>query len=205
MKKKKKVALAPQLSKENAEKIYIIDAARKLSIYKCWINNDWGDRNISVVCVARIRPNGSLVVGVYMVDAYCLGVKNTFAYLSPGVEELEHEVNTKVFIGFDAGFSEADPNFVQNFVWGAVEFAEDCGLEPHRDFEVAQYVLDPADEIEYMEIEFGKGGRPLFRNGPYDDTDKILAKLTAKLGEGNFDCIIHLGAFDDSFDEDEEE
>jgi hypothetical protein len=50
---------------------------------------------------------------------------------------------------------------VHNIIYGANAFAEDCGFKIHRDFELTQYVLeDDTDEIEYIDIEFGKNGEP---------------------------------------------
>jgi hypothetical protein len=205
MKKNKKVAFASRLSQENAERKYFVEASRKLPIYKCWINSDWETVSMSVACIARKRPNGNFVVGAYMVDPYCLGVKNAYSYLVINEETLEHHINTEIFEAFDHNFIEADPTLVQNFVWGAVEFGEDNGFDPHVDFEVAQYILDPADEIEFIDIEFGKNGQPLYIAGPYDNQDRIVATLIKKLGMGNFKYVLRLGGFDDKFEDYEEE
>ena len=39
----------------------------------------------------------------------------------------------------------------------------------------------------------GKDGRPFFFAGPYDNVDRIMAKLTRKLGPGGFTFIVPIG------------
>ena len=38
--------------------------------------------------------------------------------------------------------------------------------------------------------EFGKNGKPYYFSGPYDNPEKIIAKLRESVGEGNFKYTI---------------
>ena len=42
-------------------------------------------------------------------------------------------------------------------------------------------------------IRFGREGRPLYANGPYDDTDRVLATLRRAVGDEGFDTVLRLG------------
>lgn len=43
-----------------------------------------------------------------------------------------------------------------------------------------------------FDVEFGKDGKPLYIAGPDDDAQKIIGKLTKKLGKENFGFISQL-------------
>lgn len=190
-----------QISPKN----YIIAKGRTLPIINCYITIDWKELGIATVCIVRQMPSGKLLIGSYVVDIYCLGVKDTLFFFGIEPDNIYEEVLNRAYGGDN--FEEIDANLAQNIVWGALEYAEDLGFTPHRDFEVTEYLLDPADKIEYVEVEFGKDGKPFYFSGPYDDTDKILNKLVNKLGVGGFNFILNEDAweYDDWDDEDDDD
>lgn len=190
-----------QISPKN----YIIAKGSTLPIINCYITIDWKELGIATVCIVRQMPSGKLLIGSYVVDIYCLGVKDTLFFFGIEPDNIYEEVLNRAYGGDN--FEEIDANLAQNIVWGALEYAEDLGFTPHRDFEVTEYLLDPADKIEYVEVEFGKDGKPFYFSGPYDDTDKILNKLVNKLGVGGFNFILNEDAweYDDWDDENDDD
>ena len=95
-------------------------------------------------------------------------------------------------------FVPIESALVHNIIYGAVEFAEDCGFEPHKNFtSTTEYLLDNVESIDYIEVAFGgKDGKPFFFAGPYDDSKKIMDTLTKTVGEGNFDYTIEVAQSD---------
>jgi hypothetical protein len=186
---------------------YIVIAARKLPFGDCYVNPGFRDMGLARVLITRKRANGSFIIGFYLVDVYCLGVKLVQYIYAPD----EDGVNDVIFRMNQA--DENDPlvlcssDFAQNVVWGAIEYAEELGFEPaDEDFEIGQFILDPADEIEFIDIEFGKDGKPFFIAGPRDNPRAINEKLS-KLGEGNYDAMIRIDNYNEELDayEDTEE
>lgn len=56
---------------------FMREKARKLPIEKCYIAPpDWQESGMAHVIVTRIRPSGNLVMGTFLVDTFCLGVKD---------------------------------------------------------------------------------------------------------------------------------
>lgn len=187
-------------------KNYIITKGRTLPIINCYITIDWKEMGIATVCIVRQMPSGKLLIGSYVVDIYCLGVKDTLFFFGIEPDNIYEEVLNRAYGGDN--FEEIDANLAQNIVWGALEYAEDLGFNPHRDFDVTEYLLDPADKIEYIEVEFGKDGKPFYFSGPYDDTDKILNKLVNKLGVGGFNFVLNEHVYDwefEDYDEDDDD
>lgn len=174
-------------------KKYIIEAARKLPIYKCWQLGD-DESGIKHIVFARQKRDGTFIVGIYLVDLFCLGLKDTF-FLNPSFEELKERVLENTHAGFE--YEAIDPILAQNYIYGAIEYAEDLGFKPHKDFSITEYILDDVEQLEFIDIELGCNGRPCFMPGPNDKVGQILAHLNKHVGEGNYDFI-------EEFDEEEE-
>lgn len=145
-----------------------------------------------VVVARRHRPRRVSVCG-YLVDGYCLGVKNA---LGPDVM---NDRDLPGFIGcFFHAFEEAgEPveaplELARHLVWGAVDYARELGFSPHPDFQPASAHLGTWQETS--DITFGRDGVPLYIQGPYDDLTKVTRTLTQSVGAGNFHFIAPIGA-----------
>lgn len=169
---------------------YIKEAARKVPIDKCYATTDWPTSGMAQVVVTRKKKSGRYVVGVYLLDTFCLGLKNTL-YIANAqefeLEELLEGINNRGQL-----VEECDPTFAQNLVYGAIEYAEDLGFAPEKDFAVSEFILDPVEDIEFIDIEFGQNGKPYYIAGPYDNAPVILAKLKKAVGEGGFEFLSHM-------------
>lgn len=169
-------------------KKYIKRKARQLPIHSTYISENWEETGMAVVIVNRTMPSGHLIVGLYMVDVFCLGVKDThFRYKLTNIE-FNHDFLPELEQRSALQMELCDPQLAFNVVYGALEYAEDIGFQPHKDFKLTEWILPDVESIEYMEIEFGKDGKPLYFQGPNDNVRKILAQLD-KLGEGNYNFV----------------
>ena len=73
-KKSKKKQQQVFLSPEN----YLKQKARSLKIGKCYISDGFDDVGEGHIIVTRLHTGGNVSVGVFLVDKYCLGVKDSF-------------------------------------------------------------------------------------------------------------------------------
>jgi hypothetical protein len=154
----------------------------------CYLNADWKEQGLARILVTRSQENEKIMVGVFLVDIFCLGVKNAFCneglarrqiedQLLPGC--YQNEAPTRVGI-----------NYVKEIIYGAVEYARSLGFEPHPDFEFSRHVLGAEEISRTRSLEFGgPEGKPLYVAGPDDDAAAILRKLRKKLGENGFNFI----------------
>lgn len=189
-KKKKPAQQFVKLKPEN----YIQKHARKVPIYQCLIRDDWREARFSPVVVTRKKKNGELVLGTYIVDLQCLGVKDTSYHHAMDIWDYDAYIE-KMEEGMYLKFVEIEPMLCFNIIYGAVEFAEDCGFQPHKDFKITEYILDDVSTIEYIVVPLGgEDGKPFFVSGPYDDTEKIMATLQKNKGEGNFDFMAEIAS-----------
>lgn len=88
----KKMKASPKVS-ISPEK-YIRLRARELPIYKCYMPQEVSNHGMSEVIVSRKRPNGNILFGVYLIDTYCLGVKDVMYHYDYDVEDFEKLVES---------------------------------------------------------------------------------------------------------------
>ncbi len=173
----------------------IKERGRTYPIHKCLINHSWQAEGFAFIMVIRKMGGNKFLLGSYMVDIFCLGIKDAFVKIVDE-EELNQFIKESQWMN-----TECDIMLAQNIIYGAIEYAEDLGFKPHADFGLAQYVLDDVEDVEYMEIEFGKNGKPLYIQGELDTKYlHILATLDKNVGEGNYEHILEDELVDD-FDE----
>src|SRR5437868_5410643 len=77
----------------------IIRLARTFPIYECLISADWQKDNMGLIQIllARQQPDGDICFGVYLVDKYCLGLKNTYANAGFSRARYQNEVRDRIF------------------------------------------------------------------------------------------------------------
>ncbi|WP_253916391.1 plasmid pRiA4b ORF-3 family protein [Lentimicrobium sp. S6] len=182
--KKNKGKVIQMLSPEN----YIKQKARALPIQECWINSLWQDEGLAQTLVARIHSNGHFTVGMYLVDLKCLGIKDAMYFFNMDIREYQELLNE---MKDNMPMELVEYKLVHNIVFAGEEYAQDLGFEPHKDFRIAEYILEEdTDDIELLDIECGRHGKPFYIRGPYE-TDlqvlQIIAQLTKSVGIGNFE------------------
>ena len=141
-----------QLSPEN----YIKTKARTLPLYKCYVNDEWKESGMANIIITRKHITGNVTFGVYLVDLFALGTKDTFWNFNQTSAVLSAILDR-------ANFIEIDYNLAHNIIYGANEYAVENGFKIHKDFtSLTQYILEPDDEkIPLIDVEFGKDGKPL--------------------------------------------
>ena len=165
---------------------------------------------IGQLVIARFKGGGRVELGVFLLDVYCLGVKNAF-YSKCTDAELDGLLER-----FFAGEGEIEKHsgaWGRKLVEGAVNYARQLGFAPHRDYKMAARVMGGIDPKSCPDrFVFGQNGKPLFVAGPHEDEARcqlIMNVLTRKCGVGGFDYLIPIRDPGDISDEesfgDEEE
>ncbi|QLH30197.1 MAG: hypothetical protein HWD63_12960 [Candidatus Parvibacillus calidus] len=57
---------------------FIRKNTRSLPIGNCYINKTWEVKKLANVIVSRKLKNGNLIVGFYLVDLFCLGLRSSY-------------------------------------------------------------------------------------------------------------------------------
>ncbi|OQY02522.1 MAG: hypothetical protein B6I20_06830 [Bacteroidetes bacterium 4572_117] len=165
---------------------YIIQKGRDLEFHECVINDNWSKSGLAIITVCKKMPSGNLVACLYLLDIYCLGLKNTLYNFN--MSELEYEdFVEKTYSKQEGRINKCETVFAHNIIYGAIDYAENLGFLPQKDFKTTEFLLNPdllSDEID--DIEFGKDGKPLFIQGPNDNATRIINKLNETVGRDNY-------------------
>jgi tetratricopeptide (TPR) repeat protein len=140
------------------------------------------EEGIGLVGLARALPDGDVALAAFLVDVYCLGVKNAFyRVVSPAewAEFLERSELEKIH-----------PSCLRKLVEGAVAYARDLGLPPHADYARAAQLFGTIEAAACpVRYTYGHNGKPFYVSGPNDSpaqSKRMVNMLTRRLGANGF-------------------
>ena len=184
--KKKKQKEQQFLSPEQ----YLKQKARSLEIGKCYISKELKDCGEGIIFVTRNHKGGKVSMGFYLIDIYCLGVKDSHYQLRMEEEEMQE------YVSHYTGMRECSYEEAHNWIYGAIAFAEEGGIEPDKSFALTQYLLEEdTDDVPLIEYEFGKNGKHLLVCHTVQEANRYLPTLRAHLGN-DVEFMIEDGKYD---------
>jgi hypothetical protein len=160
----------------------------------CWVSSGWSSgllvderfrwpdladptphpSGLAAVLVARYAGPDTVSACGYLVDLYCLGVKDV---IGPRIlNDQQHAQFTRAFFaGFRQAPIAAPIELAQQLVLGSARYAHSLGFEPAPGFESVRGHLGEWSGVRA--ITFGRHGRPEYIQGPYDDAPHIRHTL----------------------------
>lgn len=174
-----------QLSPEN----YIRQRARSLPVHECLINRHWKQSGEASILVSRKHVNGNYTYGVYLVDLYCQGIKDTFFHFNISESDYLRDVN--LILEGAGGGEKVEYALVHNIIYEALAYAEEYEFRPHKDFDrVTKFILEEdTEEIDLIEIELGWNGKPCLFVSEDEDFSGLVKQLERTAGHGNFEIL----------------
>ncbi|HID87082.1 MAG TPA: hypothetical protein EYP55_06835 [Anaerolineae bacterium] len=178
----------------------LLRASGSWPLHECLLTKEWQKEGvITQILVARRSPTGQIATGTFLVDLGCLGVKSAFASLFDTRREYERKLRARITSQQD--MIQADINLVAKIIREAIAYAQELGFQPDPDYRDAMLVLGDADP-DACDVPIplgGKDGKPFFIAGPYDNVDRIMAKLMRKLGPDGFHYLIPISGDEEVF------
>ena len=178
---------------------------------RCWISPGWrsglrieghsdwpddagapteaSDSGVALVLVASPDGYNRVAVCGYLVDTWCLGVKNALGPKRMARRDFD-ALKRAYFAQWASPGIPIPVELARHLVLGAVKYARLLGFEPHRDFGRARRLLGPWPGPSA--ITFGRDGKPYYVNGPYEDPERVLATLERTVGRGGFHYTVSL-------------
>ena len=173
----------------------ILDKARELPLLGCWVMSGWQDQGLTPVVVARKQSETSVLFGVFLVDLFCLGVKDAFWKSDLSLKQFNRQLPQ--LCAEDPALCDVD--LAHEMIYGSIEYAQKYGFEPHHDYAQATLILDPPEmHLHKNRVTFGKDGKPFFISGPNDNAKMIFDKLMHTAGEGNFEFLMGFDGMDEA-------
>ena len=104
---------------------YMKQCVRSLEIGKCNITE-----------VIEECGEGHFNAPFYLVDMLCLGAKDSFYHLTLAEEEMDKFLDNGQVLR-ECSYEEA-----HNWIYGAISWEEEAGIEPYKSFAITQYILE---------------------------------------------------------------
>lgn len=173
-------------------------------IVVCMVQQGIFEAGVGVVVIARDTPADGIVVGTFLLDVFCLGVKDAALRVVDSIEFNE----MMGLMNQSAPLEAVAPAYARKLVRDAGAYGRSLGIEQHPDMASAELLFGgvSADSSDAV-FSFGREGRPAYIPGPGESASQIrrrVERLRRKLGEGGFDYMP--AEFDDlseAFDESE--
>jgi hypothetical protein len=191
---KRKRALAEKKREAgfSVTKDQLLWAASVSPIHECFVSEEIFDRGIGDVIISRRMPDGSISTSVFLVDTFCLGVKDCFFANQPrrkyeeGIMRMEQGENLE----------KVAPEYAVKLVENAVAYAKSLGFERHEEYLWVKKIFGNIDpSICPTEFEFGQDGKPFYVSGPNQteaDSRRIIHNLSERLGPDGFHYMVGL-------------
>lgn len=160
---------------------YLREKARTLEIGKCYISSDIREAGEGMIIVQRLHTGGKITFGAFLVDIFCLGIVDAFVQVRVEKDDFDYNFGDRIESGImkEVTYTEA-----HNWIYGAIEFAAEAGVDTPRQFELASYVLEEDDEhVPLMELPMGKDGKHFLVADSPEMAGRLLPYLEENLGE----------------------
>ena len=124
MAKKKQKKQTGGSQQELSPEQYLRQRMRTVPIGTCYVTEEIPHSGIIYVVVTRRHTGGRVSAALFMVDVYCLGVKESFYRLWLEDDELEEQLELPTDL---IEFRECSYEEAHNRIYGAIAFAEEAG------------------------------------------------------------------------------
>lgn len=156
--------------------------AATLPIQDCLATKNLFETGIGMVVLTRALPSGDLLVAAFLVDVFCLGVKNVVYRVAPPQQCAQFVQN---FV-----LETIHPTCLRKLIEGAVEYARALGFAPHPDYAGAARLFGNIEAAMCpVRYTYGKDGKPFYVSGPNDtpaQSRRIIDTLRRQLGEDGY-------------------
>ena len=172
-----------------------------LPVLEGWLSSRVFETGMGSAVIARTLAPGRVLVGTFLLDLHCLGIKDAFGNVMP-ISEFRELVRK---LDEQTPLVEKKPEYVTKLILDLEAWAQSIGFAPHADYQVAKRALVgiPAQQCSEQFV-FGEDGKPCYVQGPFDRpfrVQRITETLLRTCGMGNFKIVQVLETPDDLHDD----
>jgi hypothetical protein len=174
---------------------YQVVAAARAPIRICAVTEGIFEAGMGSVVLARTLPSGLVGASFFLVDVWCLGIKDAFFSVMQR-DEFEERMD---MMGGGEQLTAADPSYARKLLHDAAAYADQFGFKPGEGFALAERIFGDIP-LGTDTFTFGKDGKPSFVPGPSDSPARIrrvIDTLGRRAGADGFDYLAGVGAMDE--------
>jgi len=173
---KRKAVVAAKRKAEIAEHSMAgqIRAGAHLPIQYCQVSDGLFENGIGMVLLARGSTSAVMQVAVFMVDTFCLGVKDVH-WRSADRQEMEALLN---FATSGDPASPIEPGEARKLLHDVVAWAGDNGFAAHEDYRVIEKLFgNVVPSATDYRPRFGREGKVLYIPGPSESPSDVRRRM----------------------------
>jgi hypothetical protein len=163
------------------------------------------DLGCGYLIVSRFKADGRVEAGIFLLDVFCLGVKDAVYHQLSSITEYQEGIVDRFFPDGDA--LQMTPEAARKLAEEAISYARGLGFAPRADYKKASRVFGGIIAADCDEqFVFGKNDKPFYFQGPSESpacVERILRVLQARCGEGGYHYTI-AGDIFEAFDGEEQ-
>jgi hypothetical protein len=160
--------------------------ATNAPIQHCLLTEDLFEIGMGTLILARGATPDHLAVGSFLVDAFCLGIKDVI-FKSVEREFFEFYVEAT---GLGSPLVSVDPSHARKLLRDLAAWSQSIGFPPHRDFAAVERLFgDVSADVSDTVFRFGRDGKPVYIPGPDDSAPLIrrrIEQLQKHFGDDGF-------------------
>ena len=123
----------------------------------CYVNRHWHDRGMASIYVLRRVTGGGHVLAAFLVDIWCIGLKDAWGNLSITQQEFQESVLER--LPAEMELARVDPDVVRRLVAGGIRFARQNGFRLPRHYQRWTALLGNLGNPETADLrDFGVDG-----------------------------------------------
>jgi hypothetical protein len=167
-----------------------VAGATTAPIRHCLLTESLFETGMGTLILARGSAVGQCAVGAFLLDAFCLGVKDVmFRTLEGG--------QLATYLGRLSAATPlvpVDPSYARKLLRDLVLWSGSLGFQPHADFTTVERMFGDVDpQACEAAFEFGQDGKPLYVPGPSEPpllVRRRMDQLSRQLGPDGFHYIV---------------
>lgn len=163
-------------------------------IHEVCVNEDIFTGGMGSLIFCRRNTEGHHVLAVFLLDTWCLGVKNVIQSV---MTEAEYSLRRRQIAQSHSGsMREISPATARKLVEDLVAWSRELGFPPCSDYSDAARIFgDVERDLAQPDFPFGNNGKPFYIRGPREtifQSRKIIDQLQRKCGVGGFDYMVSM-------------
>ena len=145
---------------------YRVLSAGTAEVMACYINADWKSKGIATIHVLKRLPGGSLAIGAFLVDLWCIGLKDCYGRLNASHEMFDESMDR---LRGRMEIQRIDPSAARRMVIGGIRFARQNGFRLPARYERWVAILGNASDWQNADLcDFGREDGTLCYVGELD-------------------------------------
>jgi hypothetical protein len=153
---------------------------------RCLLQQGLFENGIGCAVLSRRLGPDRLVLATFLLDVWCLGVKDTY------FSELNEQEAEATLQAHDSAspFQDTDPSYLRAMLHQLVAWSREQGIEPQADYQKIEALFGNIRPQPDARFAFGRDGRPVYSPGPTDTPAQIRRRielLRRRLGDDGFD------------------